>query len=75
MMRDGRESSTIDRPIVNDELYATHVTPKSNNLAMTRMALHAHMLELALPNGTTERFIAPVPQVFEEAAERIVDEG
>ena len=65
----------IDRPIVNDELYATHVTPKSNNLAMTRMALHAHMLELALPNGTTERFIAPVPQVFEEAAERIVDEG
>ncbi len=64
----------IDRPIVNDELYATHVTPKSNNLALSRMALHAHMLELALPNGTTERFIAPVPQSFEEAAERIVDE-
>lgn len=64
----------IDRPIVNDVLYAAHVIPKSNNLALTRMALHAHMLELTLPNKQHERFIAPVPQVFEEAAERIVDE-
>jgi 23S rRNA pseudouridine1911/1915/1917 synthase len=64
----------IDRPIINDELYATHVIPKSNNLAMTRLALHAHMLELALPSGQTERFIAPVPQSFEEAAERIAVE-
>lgn len=63
----------IDRPIVNDALYATHVL-SSNNLALTRMALHAHVLELTLPNGQIERFIAPVPQVFEEAAERIVDE-
>lgn len=63
----------IDRPIVNDELYATHVTPKSNNLDLKRMALHAHMLELTLPNGQNERFIAPVPQVFEEAAERIAE--
>lgn len=64
----------VDRPIVNDELYATHVMPKSNNLALNRMALHAHVLELALPNGQTERFIAPVPQVFEEAAERMTEE-
>lgn len=63
----------IDRPIVNDELYAVHVTDKSNNLLLNRMALHAHVLELALPNGQTERFIAPVPQVFEEAAERIAE--
>lgn len=63
----------IDRPIVNDELYAVHVTPKSNNLGLNRMALHAHMLELTLPNGQNERFIAPVPQVFEEAAERIAE--
>jgi 23S rRNA pseudouridine1911/1915/1917 synthase len=63
----------IDRPIVNDEMYAPHVTPKSNNLALTRMALHAHMLELTLPNGQNERFIAPVPQAFEEAAERIAE--
>ena len=61
----------IDRPIVNDELYAVHVNNKSNNLLLNRMALHAHVLELALPNGQTERFIAPVPQVFEEAADRI----
>ncbi len=64
----------IDRPIVNDVLYATHVMPKSNNIALNRMALHAHVLELTLPSGQTERFIAPVPQVFEEAAERIVEE-
>lgn len=65
----------IDRPIVNDVLYAAHVIPKSNNLAMSRMALHAHMLELTLPNKQHERFIAPVPQQFEEAAERIADEA
>jgi 23S rRNA pseudouridine1911/1915/1917 synthase len=65
----------IDRPIVNDELYATHMTEKSNNLALNRMALHAHVLELTLPSGLKERFIAPVPQAFEEAAERIVEEG
>jgi 23S rRNA pseudouridine1911/1915/1917 synthase len=63
----------IDRPIVNDELYAAHVTPKSNNLGLSRMALHAHVLELTLPNGHNERFIAPVPQAFEEAAERIAE--
>jgi 23S rRNA pseudouridine1911/1915/1917 synthase len=65
----------VDRPIVQDESYATHVIPKSNNLALSRMALHAYVLELTLPNGQKERFIAPVPQVFEEAAERIADEG
>jgi 23S rRNA pseudouridine1911/1915/1917 synthase len=64
----------IDRPIINDVLYAAHVIPKSNNLDMTRMALHAHMLEFTLPSKQHERFIAPVPQEFEEAAERIVDE-
>ena len=65
----------IDRPIVQDELYSTHVISNSNNLAMSRMALHAHMLELMLPNGQKERFIAPVPQSFEEAAERIAEDG
>ncbi|MEN9920751.1 MAG: ribosomal large subunit pseudouridine synthase rRNA synthase [Candidatus Parcubacteria bacterium] len=65
----------IDRPIVNDELYGEYIRTRSNNLNMKRMALHAHQLELTLPNGHNERFIAPVPQAFEEAAERIVDEG
>jgi 23S rRNA pseudouridine1911/1915/1917 synthase len=65
----------IDRPIVNDVLYAPHVIGTSNNLRLSRMALHAHVLELTLPNGQNERFIAPVPQEFEEAAERITTEG
>jgi 23S rRNA pseudouridine1911/1915/1917 synthase len=63
----------IDRPIVNDELYGTYVMEKSNNLGLARMALHAHILELTLPNGTNERFIAPVPHSFEMAAELIVE--
>jgi hypothetical protein len=45
----------------------------SNNLELKRLALHAHMLELILPHGQTERFIAPLPQEFEEAAERIAE--
>ncbi|HEY0964357.1 MAG TPA: RluA family pseudouridine synthase [Candidatus Paceibacterota bacterium] len=63
----------IDRPIVGDELYGAHLMEKSNNLGLSRLALHAHVLELVLPNGTEQRFIAPVPQEFEEAAERIAE--
>ena len=63
----------IDRPIVGDTSYATHVIEKSNNLNINRLALHAHQLELVLPNGTEQRFIAPAPQLFEEAAERIAE--
>lgn len=62
----------IDRPIVGDHLYTVHIKD-SNNLGMSRMALHAHILELELPNGITERLIAPLPQEFEEAAERIAE--
>ena len=61
----------LDRPIVNDTLYGEHKTRVSNNLATDRLMLHAHILELALPNGTTERFIAPLPNIFELAAESI----
>ncbi len=64
----------IERPVVGDQLYAAHVIPRSNNLELDRMALHAHILEIALPNGEAERFIAPVPQSFEDAAERIAEE-
>jgi 23S rRNA pseudouridine1911/1915/1917 synthase len=63
----------IDRPIVGDQLYAEKKMPVSNNLELTRLALHAHVLEVILPHGQTERFIAPLPQVFEEAAERIAE--
>lgn len=65
----------IDRPIVNDGLYGEYAKDKSNNLGLNRMALHAHQLEITLPNGQNERFIAPVPQEFEEAAERISGES
>jgi len=61
----------LDRPIVNDTLYGEHKASVSNNLAADRLMLHAHLLELALPNGTAERFIAPLPNIFELAAERI----
>ncbi|MCA9355466.1 RluA family pseudouridine synthase [Candidatus Kaiserbacteria bacterium] len=63
----------IDRPIVKDSLYAEHKISGSNNLKMDRLALHAHVLEIQLPNGSRERYIAPVPQDFEEAAERIAE--
>lgn len=63
----------VSRPIVGDEIYADTYMSKSNNLGLTRLALHAHVLEFDLPQGGRERFIAPVPQEFEEAAERIAE--
>lgn len=63
----------IDRPIVGDGLYGEQKIDNSNNLALNRLALHAHILELVLPDGREERFIAPVPQELEEAAERIAE--
>ncbi|MFT7645237.1 MAG: 23S rRNA pseudouridine1911/1915/1917 synthase [Candidatus Paceibacteria bacterium] len=63
----------IDRPIVCDSLYAERKIINSKNLAMQRMALHAHILGLVLPSGSTERFIASLPVEFEEAAERIAE--
>lgn len=63
----------IDRPIVGDTLYGEKKVSTTNNLEFKRLALHAHTLELILPHGQTERFIAPLPFVFEEAAERIAE--
>lgn len=60
-----------DRPIVQDVLYAGKKREQSNNLGLSRLALHAHVLQITLPNGHSERFIAPVPAEFELAAERI----
>ncbi len=65
---------SIDRPIVADALYADYKMPHSNNLGLERLALHAHILELILLNGEAQRFIAPIPLTFEEAAERIAEE-
>lgn len=63
----------IDRPIVGDQLYAEYLQDRSNHLAMDRMALHAHVLELVLPSGEKERFMAPIPKAIEEGAERIAE--
>lgn len=63
----------VDRPIVGDSLYGEKKMSTSTNLELSRMALHAHVLGITLPNGSEERFIAPVPQEFEEAAERIAE--
>lgn len=63
----------IDRPIVGDQLYASHKLEQSNNLELSRLALHAHTLELNLPGAERERFIAPLPLVFDLAAERIAE--
>jgi len=65
----------LDRPIVGDALYGEQKLRDSNNLGLDRLALHAHILELTLPDGDVQRFIAPVPPDFERAAERIVSEG
>jgi 23S rRNA pseudouridine1911/1915/1917 synthase len=61
----------IDRPIVQDVLYSGKKREASNNLGLERLALHAHVLEITLPGGETERFIAPVPPSFERAAEKL----
>ncbi|MCD5381657.1 MAG: RluA family pseudouridine synthase [Candidatus Pacebacteria bacterium] len=63
----------VDRSIVGDPLYATKRMKESNNLKLNRLALHANVLELVLPNGSKERFMAPLPQELEEAAERIAE--
>ncbi len=63
----------IDRPIVQDSLYGVHKIDTSNNLGLTRLALHSHILEITIPSGSHERFIAPVPPSFEAAAERIAE--
>lgn len=63
----------IDRPIVGDELYAPNYCTKSNNLGFQRLALHAHMLEITLPNLQTERFVASLPSSFAQAADYIAE--
>lgn len=61
----------IDHPIVCDPLYAGSRGESQNTLGFSRLALHAHMLTLTLPGGGVSTFTAPLPQPFQEAAERI----
>jgi len=61
----------IDRPIVGDLLYAGKKLEQSKSLGLSRLSLHAHMLEISLPNGKTELFIAPIPADLAEAISSI----
>ena len=61
----------IDRPIVGDVLYAGAKREQANNLGLTRLALHAHQLEVPLAAGDSQRFIAPIPPALEEAIDRL----
>lgn len=63
----------IDRPIVGDRLYAGKKLELSNNIGLDRLALHAHMIELILPDGSDQRFIAPLPDAFMMAADAIAE--
>jgi len=63
----------IDRPIVGDVLYAEKKQAESNNLGLDRLALHAHILELILPNGKQASFCASLPPDFEQAIGRIAN--
>lgn len=63
----------VDRPIVCDELYAASKPENSNNLGLGRLALHAHELELTLPTGDRQRFVAPLPQELLDAGDRLTE--
>lgn len=55
----------INHPIVCDRLYAPKRVEKDPNaLGFTRLALHAHMLTIMLPSGSTQTFTAPLPEDF-----------
>lgn len=56
----------INHPIVCDALYAPSFPCA---LGFTRLALHAHVLELELPSHEMRRFVAPLPHMFTLAAD------
>jgi 23S rRNA-/tRNA-specific pseudouridylate synthase len=58
---------------VGDKLYAKAEMERSCSIDFTRLALHSHSLELDIAEGQIERFIAPLPQSFEEATEKMVE--
>ena len=62
---------SISRPIVGDILYSESEMSRSNNLDLKRMALHAHKLQIILPNHEEMTFIAPIPVELIEAIDRL----
>ncbi len=61
----------IGRPIVGDKLYATEKINSSNNLGLSRLALHSHSLTIVLPNVEEKKFESPLPDELRVAAEHI----
>ena len=65
---------SISRSIVGDTLYAESEMSRSNNLGLERLALHAHKLQLILPDGEEGAFMAPVPPEMEQAVDKLDQE-
>lgn len=63
----------VDHPIVGDEFYAGARLEQSNNLGLSRLALHSYKLLLTLQNGKEREFSAPLPPELEKAAECIAE--
>ncbi len=63
----------ISRPIVGDSLYGDNLIGKSNNLGLSRLALHATTLTIILPNGDEKTFSSPLPPELASAASLIAD--
>ncbi len=64
--------TAINHPVVGDSLYATHFfLEQKNQLGFKRQALHARELEIMLPSGKLLNVIAPYPEDFEEAIQKI----
>ena len=58
----------IHHPVVCDALYAPN---HPHDLGFNRLALHASALTIALPDGATKTFTAPLPEEFEQAKKRL----
>ena len=51
----------IHHPVVADPLYAPNGSPTLN---MSRLALHAYVIDLPLPSGAQQEIVAPIPSDF-----------
>ncbi len=61
----------LSRPIICDDLYAPTDFLKRDPLGFSRLALHAHRITLAMPNGVVKSFEAELPEDFRRAVEAI----
>ena len=64
---------SLGRPIVGDKLYAGSQLERSNNLDISRLALHSFRLTLRLREGVVGEYEAPLPPEMDEAVSRIAE--